>query len=174
MHREIRKVVWRGTKILNQENVTPEVCPCDTPKILNQGIRRSPEVYPCDTPKILNQENWSTPRFILQVPENPESGKTGRGPEDDREMSQRHLAVPEDDLKPYCKNALGAKLQYPERQARGRPEDTLVENPESGKSTTPEVSPSVVPRMTLHLPERKSGFRKTAHHCVHLPKMRNP
>lgn len=26
MHREIRKGVWRGTKILNQENVTPEVC----------------------------------------------------------------------------------------------------------------------------------------------------
>lgn len=40
-----------------------------------------------------------TPRSILQVPENALGAKTGRGPEDDREMSQRHLAVPEDDLK---------------------------------------------------------------------------
>ncbi len=74
---------------------------------------------PCDTPKMRNPEKWSSPRSLLQVPENPELGKTGRGPEDDREMSQRHLAVPEDDLKPYCKIAESAKLQCPERLTRG-------------------------------------------------------
>ncbi len=49
-------------------------------------------------------------------------------------MSQRHLAVPEDDLKPYCKNGLGAKLQYPERLTRGRPEAAL------GKMGNPQKS----------------------------------
>lgn len=80
------------------------------------------------------------PRSLLQVPENPESGKTGRGPEDDREMSQRHLAVPEDDLKPYCKNGLGAKLQYPERLPRGRPEDALGKPADSAKIPTPRTT----------------------------------
>lgn len=76
-----------------------------------------------------------TPRSLLQVPENGTAPKTGRGPEDDREMSQRHLAVPEDDLKPYCKNGLGAKLQYPERLTRGRPEAALgkMGNPENAQ-----------------------------------------
>lgn len=91
-------------------------------------VLATPEAHPCDTPKIGNPEKWSTPRSLLQVPENVLWAKTGRSPEDD--------------LKPYCKNALGAKLQYPERLPRGRPEDTLVENGDSPKSTTPEISPS--------------------------------
>lgn len=39
------------------------------------------------------------PEVHPSVPENGLGAKTGRGPEDD--------------LKPYCKNGLGAKLQYP-------------------------------------------------------------
>lgn len=93
--------VWRGSQKTNSLLATPEVHPCDTPKMGLTQIRRIPEVHPCDTPKMGNPQKWSNPRSILQVPENPELGKTGRGPEDDREMSQRHLAVPEDDLKPH-------------------------------------------------------------------------
>ena len=43
---------------------------------------------------------------------------------------------------------------------------------ESAKPLTPEVSPSVVPRMALRLPARTSGIRHTAHPCVYL--RRNP
>lgn len=55
-------------------------------------------------------------------------GKKGRGPEDD--------------LKTYCKNVLGAKLQYPERLPRGRPEATLGEMRIPQKCQPPEISPS--------------------------------
>lgn len=44
-----------------------------------------PRGLPCDTPKMGNPEKWSTPRSVLQVPENRESGKTGRSPEGDLE-----------------------------------------------------------------------------------------
>lgn len=73
--------------------------PCDTPKMGLTQIRRIPEVPPCDTPKMRNPEKWSIPRSLLQVPENRESRKTGRG----------HA----DSLKPCCKTADSATLQYP-------------------------------------------------------------
>ena len=53
----------------------------------------------------------------------------------------------------------------------------VSENADSVKPLTPEVSPSVVPRMTLRLSERKSGIPKTAHPCVYLsenPESGNP
>lgn len=53
-------------------------------------------------------------------------------------MSQRHLAVPEDDLKSYCKTADSATLQYPSDW----PEDGLkpywVKIPNRGNHPTPE------------------------------------
>lgn len=79
-------------------------------------------------------------------------------------------------------------MQHP----RGLPEAVLLENPESGKLNTPEVSPSVVPRMALRPltenapranpvapcdPERKWPEAKIAHPCVCLsenPKLGNP
>lgn len=81
-------------------------CPCG-----KKG--RRPEVRPCVSGNGIGPKPEEDPRSLLQVPVNPESGKTGRGPEDDREMPQRLLAVPEDDLKSYCKTADSATLQYP-------------------------------------------------------------
>lgn len=74
-------------------------------------------------------------------------------------MSQRHLAVPEDDLKPYCKNALEAKLQYPPRQTRGRPEAALSKNATATKLLTPESSASAVPMAST---EDRSDTREDA------------
>lgn len=98
-------------------------CPCG-----KKG--RRPEVRPCVSGNGIGPKPEEDPRSLLQVPENPESGKTGRGPEDD--------------LKPYCKNPESGKLQHPERLTRGRPEATL------GKQRIPPRSqPQDLPQPSL-------------------------
>jgi len=141
IYKEIRKGVWRGTKNPNLGKfVTPEVC---------LAIRRK-----WDWPK-----SGVVPKSILVilqksgipkngVPRGPsfrfrkwDQPKTGRGPEDDREMPQRLLAVPEDDLKSYCKTADSATLQYPSDW----PEDGLkpywVKIPNRGNQPPPRSVP---------------------------------
>lgn len=114
--------------------------------------------------------------------------KTGRGPEDDREMSQRHLAVSEDDLKPPWENsgfpALSVQLKEKrdaailEKHKEGMSNRAIAKlfkmgsstvdevvskeapkNPESGKSGTPEVSTSAVPMAST---EDRSETREDA------------
>lgn len=68
-------------------------------------------------------------------------------------MSQRHLAVPEDDLKPYCKNGLGAKLQYPERL----PEDDLKMHWVNQRIPPRYPPPRSPPALSVQLKEKRDA-----------------
>ena len=82
--------------------------------------------------------------------------KTGRGPEDDREMSQRHLAVSEDDLKPPWENsgfpALSVQLKEKrdaailEKHKEGMSNRAIAKLFKMGSSTVDEVVSKEAPK----------------------------
>ena len=137
--------VRRGTKILNQENVTPEVrlevvrnavtTFSTTPKVCPAVSKRWIPLWTPPRSVLVNDENGTDPNPSVARGPSLRYAENGQraNPAYSRGPSLRFRKCPwgkngrgpEGDLKPYCKNPESGKLQYPERLPRGQPEAVL-------------------------------------------------
>lgn len=151
----------------------PRGPPCDTPKMARGQIRRIPEVHPSGSGKSRIGKNRKGSRGQPRNVPTAFGGARGR-PEDALGINPNLGKIPAPRSPPALSVQLKEKrdaaiLELHKEGMSNRAiaklfkmspnnghnvvkeviENALVENPDSGKSTTPEVSTSVVPRMTL-------------------------